>query len=564
MSLRQLRGVLPKRSRRQLISWSFRPRLEQLESRLLPNIDFSNGFFSGGLTTNGSAQINTSVLQLTQGQTGQDGSAFSNFGQSIAKFSTGFSFQLTNPNADGFTFCMQAGAATALGPPGGGLGYGPDHAGRAGGIAKSVAVKFDLFDNEGEGADSTGLYINGAAPTNVGSVNLGASGIDLHSGDVFKVVMTYDGVTLKVMLTDANTGASNTQNYSVDIPTAVGGMLAFVGFTGATGSLTATENILNWTYIVGAAVPPAPPGGVMAGVGFGNIGLSWTASSGASSYNVYRSTSSGAETIYKSGVTGTNFIDPNVLGGTTYFYKVTAVGIGGESLLAASTEVSATAGPWLDFSRGFGGAGGVLTTNGSAMITGDPYLQLTNGQTDQAGSAFADVKQDITSFANNFSFQLVNPNADGFTFCIQDGAATALGPDGGGLGYGPGHTGGTGGIANSVAVKFDLYDNQGEGADSTGIYINGAAPTNVGSVDLGPSGIDLHSGHIFNVGMNYFSHVLTVVLTDTNTGMSNTQAYPIDIATTLGASTAYVGFTGATGSLTATQNILNWRFGPNV
>jgi len=33
------------------------------------------------------------------------------------------------------------------------------------------------------------------------------------------------------------------------------------------------------------------------------------------------------------------------------------------------------------------------------------------------------------------------------------------------------------GIATSVAVKFDLYDNSGEGTNSTGIYVNGASPT---------------------------------------------------------------------------------------
>ena len=44
-----------------------------------------------------------------------------------------------------------------------------------------------------------------------------------------------------------------------------------------------------------------------------------------------------------------------------------------------------------------------------------------------------------------------------------------------------------------MAVKFDLYDNAGEGADSTGFYTDGAAPM-MPAMDLTPSGVDLHSG----------------------------------------------------------------------
>ena len=39
-----------------------------------------------------------------------------------------------------------------------------------------MAVKFDLYSNQGEGNDSTGLFTDGAAPTNVGSINLSSTG----------------------------------------------------------------------------------------------------------------------------------------------------------------------------------------------------------------------------------------------------------------------------------------------------------------------------------------------------------------------------------------------------
>ena len=68
--------------------------------------------------------------------------------------------------------------------------------------------------------------------------------------------------------------------------------------------------------------------------------LSWTASSGAASYSLYRSTSSGAETLLKSGLTGTSYTDTGLTNGTTYFYQVAAVNSAGAS--AASGEASAT------------------------------------------------------------------------------------------------------------------------------------------------------------------------------------------------------------------------------
>src|SRR5262249_40447776 len=105
-----------------------------------------------------------------------------------------------------------------------------------------------LFDNAGEGVNSTGLFTNGAAPVGAGSVNLAGTGIDLHSGHAFNVTMTYDGVTLTVTIKDKVTGASATQKYAVDVVKTVGGSRAFVGFTGGTGGLTATQDILAWDF----------------------------------------------------------------------------------------------------------------------------------------------------------------------------------------------------------------------------------------------------------------------------------------------------------------------------
>lgn len=76
------------------------------------------------------------------------------------------------------------------------------------------------------------------------------------------------------------------------------------------------------TVILGFCPPPAPTGLVdKAGDGF--VKLSWKSVSGASSYKVKRSTTSGGPyTLIKSGLTSTSFTDTNVVNGTVYYYVV--------------------------------------------------------------------------------------------------------------------------------------------------------------------------------------------------------------------------------------------------
>ena len=161
-----------------------------------------------------------------------------------------------------------------------------------------------------------------------------------------------------------------------------------------------------------------------------------------------------------------------------------------------------------------------------------------------------------------FDFQISagTNTGDGFTFTIQNNSATALGSNAGGLGYGPNTPSGAS-IPNSLAVKFDLYNNAGEGSDSTGVYTGGAAPTIPADV-LTSSGVNLHSGDLMSATIAYDtpSQTLSVSITDLATGARFTKTYAEDLAGALGSSTAYVGFTAGTGGLTATQSIQSWVF----
>ena len=214
-------------------------------------VNYSSGFSSTGLAANGFAKLNGTRLRLTDGGATEAGSGFYTTPLNIQSFSTDFSFQLTNPNADGIAFVIQNTGTTALGPTGGGLGYGPDTPGGSGGLASSVAVKFDLYSNAGEGTNSTGLYTNGGSPTTP-ATTLGGN-VNLHSGDVFNVHITYSGTTLTMTITDATIPANTfTTNWTVNIPSTVGANTAYAGFTGGTGGQTATQDILSWTFTSGA------------------------------------------------------------------------------------------------------------------------------------------------------------------------------------------------------------------------------------------------------------------------------------------------------------------------
>ncbi len=205
-------------------------------------VNYASGFTTTGINLN-MATVSGGALVLTDGGSAEERSAWTTAPINVQKFTTDFTFQQTTANADGFTFTIQDApkGIYALGTNGGGLGYA--------GIASSVAVKFDLFSNSGEGADSTGFYTNGASPT-VPSVDMSTSAINLHSGDIMHAHITYDGTTLTLTITDTVTNGTFTTSTAINIPTTVGANTAYVGFTGGTGGLTATQKILTWTYSV--------------------------------------------------------------------------------------------------------------------------------------------------------------------------------------------------------------------------------------------------------------------------------------------------------------------------
>jgi hypothetical protein len=156
----------------------------------------------------------------------------------------------------------------------------------------------------------------------------------------------------------ASTGATG---YNVKRSTTAGGPYAQIASpTAATYTDTSVTNGTAYYYVVSSlnaagesansseaagtpkapAAPPPPPAGLTATAGDATVTLNWTASAGATSYHVKRSTKSGGPYTQVAAPTSTTYTDPALVNNATYFYVVTAVNSTGES--ANSTEVNAT------------------------------------------------------------------------------------------------------------------------------------------------------------------------------------------------------------------------------
>lgn len=337
------------------------------------------------------------LLLTTGGDFNQAASAFATTRVGINNFTTTFSFRLhdgTDPRRDGFVFVIHADptGVNALGPFGGGLGYGPDQPNVAAdprGIRNSVAIKFDLFSNAGEGINSTGIFTDGRSPTvrRTGlaagfpdqTISLIGTGINLNNQAVKVVTLTYDGTTLTERLhneEDTDDDEDVVINYTVDIRALIGSDTAYVGFTGATSAqFTVVQDIHTWRWESTQTAPTAPSNLRATNATSTSISLAWNANNPYTSTNFLVERSTNGTTFSQiASISATNdtYTDSTGLtAGALYYYRVRSTN--GTLNSAYSSIVSATAAPpaLLDFANGFANHSN-LTANGSATFAPEP------------------------------------------------------------------------------------------------------------------------------------------------------------------------------------------------
>jgi hypothetical protein len=200
----------------------------------------------------------------------------------------------------------------------------------------------------------------------------------------------------------------------------------------------------------------------------------------------------------------------------------------------------------VNFANGFNATG--LNLNVDASLAGTA-LQLTPNAEAQIGSAWYGTPVTASAFTTDFTFQITNAGGDGFTFTLQNDPKKYWASGGNGSAMG------LTGITKSVAVLFD-FDGASNFSQTT-VILNGTSSVS-SLADMTGSGINLHNGDVFHAHITYSGTTLTLTLTDTKTGAAFTKAFTVNIPSTVGATTAYAGFTASTGALTATQKILTW------
>jgi hypothetical protein len=305
---------------------------------------------------------------------------------------------------------------------------------------------------------------------------------------------------------------------------------------------------------VSVIVPIPSPVLALTGAGTSSIGVSWTAV--ANDHYVVERSSDGTNFAPVATVPAfqTSYTDQGLAPGL-YTYRIHAYNAS-PTAEAVSNALGEWVGSVFDHSASFANATDLTANGDSSIPAGLELIRLTRADT-QTGSVFSHNRITIGQFTTSFQVRLhegTQPNyADGFTFVIQVNDPTALGQGTAGLGYR--------GIGQSIAVKFSTFQHTGDPSDSsTGLVVNGGNPA--GGVSTIPSGVLLNDQDTKRIDLTYDGANLTETITDLDTGAVFTMSYRVDIAAVIGSDTAYIGFTGASGSndFYQIEDIENWTF----
>ena len=547
--------------------------------------------------------IANNVLTLTSAGTESSAAAlWSNTPVSVSDgLQISYTYQSTGSGtlADGVAFVLQnsASGVKAVGTAGSNEGYS--------GINNSVAFVLDQYTESQWAIGQAGTIgpRQSTAPVN------------LSSGNPINVVLSYNSInqTLIINLTDTKTNATYSHiTEGVNLAGLIGSGTATMGFTGGTGAFTSTQQISNFSLTqtntlnnaAGVAFVMQSRSAVANGLGATNWGTDYSGVdrnvafvldliSPTGSLNQLALEQNGAVGSYTN-VSPVQLASGHTINVTLTYnpvtqtlietlkdtttgasYSQTTNGFNLASLIGSSSAIVGFTGgnnaiapqqqisnfsvqisPAVHAASGFGGSGIGWTTQSAGAFSpaiSNNVLTLTkSGIQSTASAAWLNTPVAVSApFTASFTYKMSATSgtlAGGVAFVLQNtpSGTSALGSARDGDGYT--------GITNSGAFVLDLYP-QSEWAIGKNGVIGSWTPT--------PSTVNLTSGHPINVTLAYnpVNQTLTETLTDTVTGQQYTNVSTgINFAQLVGASTAYLGFTGGDGGYTSTQQISNFSF----
>lgn len=445
-------------------------------------------------------------------------------------------------------------------------------------IFHSVAIKFDVgcsnsaaggtyFAGNATSVQCTGLYVNGGTWNALSPmVDMTQSGINFFSSDIMQGHVTYDGSTLTMTVLDTTTHASFRTSWPINIPATINGN-AWVGFTGGCGPACAlTTKVLSWSLNSGInnrlATPTISPA---SGPYTSAQAVTLSGPGGAA---IYYTTNGNVPTPNSTLYTGPFTVSTN----TVVQAMATQANFTDSFTAAANYLIQAGSTPnRVNQPSGFNS--NIMQVNCAGSFTGSAIqlsdnLKATNAYS--AGSAFYPIP---LSFAAGFhsvaTIQFTTSGGGGMAFVIQNqdtwasqsinswltGGPNACANRSNGFGFSGYTQGGSGmltGFKNVAAIKFDI----GSTANSVGLYEGLQDPT---TNSVAVTGLTFLNGNPITVAVTYSGTTLTLTLTDTVTAGTFTHTWTgVNIATDVGASSAYFGFTGSTDYTGTPHKVLNW------
>jgi MYXO-CTERM domain-containing protein len=220
-----------------------------------------------------------------------------------------------------------------------------------------------------------------------------------------------------------------------------------------------------------------------------------------------------------------------------------------------------------------------VAAQSSGLVGEQSTLSITPPVAAAAGTSYYDAKQKVDlGFVTDFKFRIRDRSgsgSDGLAFIVQNTSASAVGGGGGGIGFGTNLAFPTNnmGIANSLAIVFDVWDNNANWPTIPGANVitiqtshlgpsSANTPSSIDSIGSVPVSGAFNDGAIHQVRIAYSSGTMQVYFDNLATPAVTALVNLSNSLNLTGGTDAWVGFTAATG---APQNaerheILDWQF----